>query len=180
MKTASDVLRFWFEDHSMEDWFTKSDVFDDKIRKQFSDTHKRAAKGELYGWRASAEGRTAEILVLDQFSRQLFRDSGQAFAYDLAALTLAQELVASGKDKSLPPNYRWFSYLPYMHSESLEIHNVAVDLFTELGLEDVLEYEYKHKDIIERFGRYPHRNKVLGRKSTDDEIEFLKQPGSSF
>ena len=122
----------------------------------------------------------AEILVLDQFSRNVYRDTARAFAQDALALALAQELVASGQDRSLPTAQRVFAYMPYMHSESAAIHAQAMVLFDQPGLENALDFERRHRDIIERFGRYPHRNAVLGRASTPQETEFLTQPGSSF
>ena len=118
--------------------------------------------------------------MLDQFSRNLHRGDGRAFANDAMALALAQEAVAAGADQGLTTDERGFLYMPYMHSESRAIHEVAVGLFTDLGLESNLDFELRHKEIIDRFGRYPHRNEVLGRESTPEEIEFLKQPGSSF
>ena len=130
--------------------------------------------------RASPEGQLAEILVLDQFSRNMFRDDSRAFAQDVLALVLAQEAVRSGADQSLSPTERAFLYMPYMHSESAAIHVEAVRLFDQPGLKGNLEFEHRHKAIIDRFGRYPHRNAVLGRDSTAEEREFLKQPGSGF
>ena len=135
---------------------------------------------ELYEWRKSAKGRLAEIIVLDQFSRNMFRGTAQAFAYDSLALALSQEAVAIEADKLLNPTERSFLYMPFMHSESLAIHERAIELYRAEGLEFNLEFEIKHKVIIDRFGRYPHRNKILGRASTKEEIRFLQQPNSSF
>ena len=139
-----------------------------------------AARCELFAWRATPEGRLAEIVVLDQFSRNVWRDTPRAFAQDALALALAQELVASGQDRSLPVAQRRFAYMPYMHSESALIHGQAVALFSQPGLEDNLRFEHAHKAIIDRFGRYPHRNAILGRESTAEELAFLSGPGSSF
>jgi uncharacterized protein (DUF924 family) len=136
--------------------------------------------GELAHWRVDAHGRLAEIIVLDQFSRNLYRNSGQAFAYDLTALVLAQETIRLGLDQQLTTVEKSFLYLPYMHSESLAIHEQAVELYSIAGLEFNLKFELKHKVIIERFGRYPHRNIVLGRTSTTEEMLFLQQADSSF
>ncbi len=180
MVTPEEIIEFWFDEIDPKNWFRKDDSFDQMLRERFLLTRESAARAELYGWRHSAEGRLAEIIVLDQFSRNLYRNSGEAFAGDPLALALAQEAVASGYDAALPQDKRTFLYMPYMHSESLIIHEVAVKLFTDLGREENLKYEIMHKEIIERFGRYPHRNEVLGRVSTVEEIEFLKQPGSSF
>ena len=130
--------------------------------------------------RTTPEGRLAEVLVFDQFSRNVYRDTPQAFAQDALALALAQELVASGQDRSLPLAQRSFAYMPYMHSESELIHAQAVALFSQPGMEDNLSFELRHKEIIDRFGRYPHRNAVLGRASSALELAFLSEPGSSF
>jgi uncharacterized protein (DUF924 family) len=118
--------------------------------------------------------------VLDQFSRNVYRDTPRAFAQDALALVLAQELVASGQDRSLPEAQRVFAYMPYMHSESALVHTQAVALFTQLGNQDNLNFELRHKAIIDRFGRYPHRNAILGRSSSAEELAFLSEPGSSF
>jgi uncharacterized protein (DUF924 family) len=130
--------------------------------------------------RKDAHGRLAEVIVLDQFSRNMFRNSPLSFAHDALALALAQEAIAVGADKSLNQTERSFLYMPFMHSESLKIHEIATRLFRDNGNQNSLAFELKHKAIIARFGRYPHRNSILGRKSTDEEIEFLKQPGSGF
>ena len=122
----------------------------------------------------------AEIVALDQFSRNVYRDTARAFAQDALALALAQELVASGQDRSLPLAQRSFAYMPYMHSESALIHAQAVALFSQPGMEDALRFELRHQAIIARFGRYPHRNAILGRISTAEELAFLGEPGSSF
>jgi uncharacterized protein (DUF924 family) len=139
-----------------------------------------AAAGELYEWRVTARGRLAEAIVLDQFSRNVYRGTPRAFAQDPMALALAQEAVAAGALASLDPTERSFLLLPYMHSESRQIHVVAEALYREFAPASNYDFELKHKAIIDRFGRYPHRNDVLGRASTPEEIEFLQQPGSRF
>lgn len=174
------VIRFWFEETETRQWFKKDLQFDQLIRDRFQETHLAATKGELFHWRQEPQGRLAEIIVLDQFSRNMFRDRPESFAFDSIALVLAQEAVSAGADKELASSQQSFLYMPYMHSESLIIHEQAVLLFSQPGLEGNLEYELKHQAIIERFGRYPHRNEILGRKSTEEELEFLNQPGSSF
>ena len=153
---------------------------DEAIRTRFGATLAAAARCELFAWRTTPEGRLAEILVLDQFSRNVYRDTPQAFAQDALALALAQELVASGQDRNLPLAQRSFAYMPYMHSESAVVHAQAIDLFSQPGMEDTLRFELRHKDIIDRFGRYPHRNALLGRISTPEELAFLSAPGSAF
>ncbi len=174
------VLHFWFEELTAAQHFAKDAALDAAIAQRFGPTLEAAARGELSGWRASTPGRLAEIVVLDQFSRNVWRDTPRAFAQDTVALVLAQELVASGQDRALHPAQRAFAYMPYMHSESAVIHAQAVVLFSQPGLEGNLAFERQHQAIIERFGRYPHRNAVLGRVSTVEEQAFLQGPGSSF
>jgi uncharacterized protein (DUF924 family) len=175
-----DILKFWFEETEPAQWWKKDENFDRTIVERFSEIHHRAARCELFEWRQTAQGRLAEIIVLDQFSRNMFRGSPLAFACDPLALALAQEAVAAGADQSLNQVERSFLYMPFMHSESLKIHEIAMGLFQQNGNPNNLDFEFRHKAIIERFGRYPHRNAILGRPSTDEEIEFLKQPGSGF
>lgn len=171
------VLDFWFKEITPAKWWKKDPDFDSLIKERFAQTHEQANQGELYNWRKTHEGRLAEIIVLDQFSRNIYRDSSRAFSSDSLALVLAQEAISANASQSLNKQMLSFLYMPFMHSESLEIHKVATSLFKTT---DNYEFEIKHKVIIERFGRYPHRNKLLGRDSTPDELEFLKQPGSSF
>lgn len=177
---AQDILTFWFEELSSEQHFSKDPVLDATMRERFGVTLEAAARCELFAWRSSPEGRLAEILVLDQFSRNIFRDTPRAFAQDALALVLAQELVASAQDRQLPLEQRSFAYMPYMHSESRLVHTQAVAVFSQPGLEYGLDYERRHQAIIERFGRFPHRNAILGRTSSAAELAFLSEPGSSF
>ncbi|MDO4640724.1 MAG: DUF924 family protein [Neisseria sp.] len=174
------VLDFWFSESTQPFWFQKSDDFDQSIRTQFFPLWQQAAQSELYHWRTSPEGRLAEIIVLDQFSRNLFRNSPQAFAQDNMAVALTQEALRQDGFARLPEMWRKFTLMPLMHSESRLIHEQAMLLFNRHADPHTLEFEAKHKAIIDRFGRYPHRNAVLGRKSTPEEIEFLQQPSSSF
>ncbi|MDX1695484.1 MAG: DUF924 family protein [Ketobacteraceae bacterium] len=175
-----DVIGFWFDTLSEKDWWRKDESLDDRIRDRFAACHERAAAGELVEWRQQPLGRLAEIIVLDQFSRNMFRDTPWMFMWDGMALVLAQEAVNTGADQALEGNQRAFMYMPYMHSESAFIHEKAIPLFEAPGLEKSLKFEKRHKKIIDRFGRFPHRNELLGRTSTDEEIAFLKEPGSSF
>lgn len=177
---AQDILSFWFEETDSKAWFSKDTEFDALIRQRFLSIHTAAATGELYAWRKTPEGRLAEVIILDQFSRNIFRDDACAFAWDTLALVLAQEAVSTGTLDALEPRRQTFLIMPYMHSESALIHEEAVKLFSRPGLEFNLDFENRHKEIIDRFGRYPHRNTILGRQSTPEEEEFLKQPGSSF
>ena len=174
------ILHFWFTELTPKQHFAKDAALDEAISTRFGSTLEAAAKCELFAWRATPEGRLAEVLVLDQFSRNVYRDTPHAFAQDALALVLAQELVASTLDRSLPLAQRSFAYMPYMHSESLAIHTQAVQLFSQPGLENNLSFELRHQEIIDRFGRYPHRNAILGRTSTAEELTFLSEPGSSF
>lgn len=178
--TAASVLRFWFEEATAAQHFRKDPAFDAVIRARFAGTREAAVRCELWAWRATAEGRLAEVIVLDQFSRNLFRDDPRAFAADPLALALAQEAIRAGADRTLPPARRAFLYMPYMHSESRVIHVEAERLFRQPGLEGNYSFELKHQAIIERFGRYPHRNAALGRNTTAAEAEFLRGPDSSF
>lgn len=178
--TSQHILDFWFDeiDHSL--WFKKDDQFDALLHQRFGEIHAAASRGELFGWRQTLNGRLAEIIVLDQFSRNMYRDDARAFACDGMALILTQEAIAHWHPEQLPVEQRAFLYMPLMHSESLLVHEEALRRFAEPGLEFNLRYEQRHHEIIERFGHYPHRNAILGRQSTPDEIAFLKEPGSSF
>ncbi len=180
MIEASEVIKFWFVEHGQEDWYGSKVEFDQLLHRKFFDLHARVAAGETSDWRKTAEGRLAEIIVLDQFSRQFFRGKPRAFAYDGMALVLAQELVASGGDQSLDIDKRSFAYMPYMHSESLKVHEEAVKLFGSLGVEASLEFEIAHRDVIAKFARYPKRNGALGRISTKEEKEYISQRGEDF
>lgn len=170
--SPGDVLEFWFEALEPSDWYRRSDALDARIVERFEPTYRCAAACELESWRESAEGRLAEIIVLDQFSRNMFRGSAEAFAADPLALALSQEAVRAGADRQLDDARRAFLYMPYMHSESVRVHERAMELFADLP--GNFEFEKKHKAIIDRFGRYPHRNAVLGRESTSAEARWLE------
>jgi len=191
-RDALAVMDFWFGRHGdrgrdtpRRQWFEKSDAFDEQIRDRFGTLIPRAIAGELQGWSADPESAVAHILVLDQFTRNVFRGSAQAFAGDARALAAARALVDAGTDRMLPGVQRQFVYLPFEHAEDLAAQDEALRLFTELEREvpivgELSLWAQRHRDIIVRFGRFPHRNAALGRSSTPEEIEFLKQPGSSF
>jgi uncharacterized protein (DUF924 family) len=191
LAAPADVLDYWFgapgsAEHGRprELWFRKSDVTDREIRSRFGAAVEAALRGELAHW-ADGEARRALALVvlLDQFTRNSFRDTARAFAGDAQALVVAKALVADGRDRQLIPVERGVVYLPFEHSENLADQHESLRLFGQLaeaGLPDLLVWARKHYDIIVRFGRYPHRNELLGRTSTAEEIEFLKQPGSRF
>lgn len=180
MKMYFDVLNFWFNDIEPSKWWIKDIDFDQFIKEKFLDIHIAASNCELYQWRKTAQGRLAEIIVLDQFPRNMFRGSARSFSADSLALALSQEAISAGAESQLNAIQRSFLYMPFMHSESLKIHEVAVALFQKNAIQSNLDFEIKHKEIIEKFGRYPHRNKILGRTSTVAEIDFLKRPGSAF
>lgn len=176
----ADVLDFWFVQTTPAQWWKVDPAFDALVRGRFEGLLRQAAACELHGWRDGAHGRLAEVIVLDQFPRNIHRGTPAAFACDPLALGLAQEAVAAGALAALSPVERSFLLLPYMHSESPRIHEQAEALYREHAPAENLDFELRHKAIIDRFGRYPHRNALLGRESTAEELEFLKQPGSSF
>lgn len=176
----NEVLKFWFEEIDPKMWWIADPIFDGRIKDRFVHLLNQAEKGELYGWRKEPKGRLAEIIVLDQFSRNIYRNTPKAFSNDAMALVLAQEAVRLEVPKLLSATECTFLLVPYMHSESNKIHEIAEILYRESALPLSYEFELKHKEIINRFGRYPHRNAILGRISSTEETEFLKQPGSSF
>lgn len=175
-----EVLDFWFGEIDPKRWFSVDPDFDAQVRARFLFRLEQAAAGELYRWRETPAGRLAEVIVLDQFPRNIHRGTPLAFAHDPMALVLSQEAVRSGALAELPPVQRSFLLLPWMHSESPAIHALAETLYRDHAPPENHQFELRHKAIIDRFGRYPHRNAILGRASTPEELEFLKQPGSSF
>jgi uncharacterized protein (DUF924 family) len=174
------ILEFWFYNLKPEKWYVKDHALDATIKLKFKELHQQIMRGECASWRNNPESSLAEIIVLDQFSRNMFRDTLLAFSSDSLALSLAQLAIEKEFDQQLEKPMRAFMYLPFMHSESKAVHKEALELYKSLGLPGNLEYEIKHKAIIDRFGRYPHRNLILGRASTEEEIAFLAGPGSSF
>ena len=189
---AQTVLDFWFGapgsavfGSARREWFAKDAAFDALIRERFGDAIERALRGELEGWAEAAPSALAQILLLDQLTRNAFRGTARAFAGDARALAAASRMVGSRQDESLAPFMRGFVYLPFEHAESLAMQDEAVRLFARLAAEapeqaDMLEYAHRHRSVIERFGRFPHRNDILGRRSTAEEIAFIAQPGSGF
>lgn len=174
------VIEFWFEQITPAQWWRKSDDFDALIGEKFADLQQSATRCELFEWRHQPLGRLAEIILIDQFSRNLYRGQPQAFAHDSLALALAQQAIADGSDQQVSEKQRGFFYMPYMHSESEPIQQLSVALFSSPGLEAHLASAKRHRSVIEQFGRFPHRNQILGRASTAAELDFLQQPGSSF
>ena len=190
--SAREVLDFWFgapgtpaHGTTRAEWFRKSEAFDAEIAQRFGPLIEQALRGELRAWDAQADEGLARILVLDQFTRNVFRESPRAFAGDALALEAARAMVAAGRDTSLLPVQRSFVYLPYEHAEDLGVQDESVRLFTQLqavapGMDNVLDYAHRHRAVIARFARFPHRNAWLGRESTAEEIAFLQEPGSRF
>lgn len=176
----SDVLNFWFSEEVKPLWFKKSSAFDREIEARFINTYLMAKTGALDNWKNNSHDALALIIVLDQFPRNIFRDTPQAFATDEQAVELTKYAIEHNYQQSLSVDERVFLYMPLMHSEDIVNQNKSIELFTKLGKEDNLKFAIKHREIIQRFGRFPHRNKILGRESTLEEKEFLTQPGSSF
>ncbi|OYO31649.1 DUF924 family protein [Janthinobacterium sp. PC23-8] len=189
---AQDVLDFWFlapdnpaHGQSRAEWFRKDEAFDAQIRERFGALIDTAIAGGLHDWAATPRGALAQILLLDQFTRNVYRGTPRAFAGDPQALALAIALTQSGQDQELEPTLRAFVYMPFEHAEDLAMQARAVELFqllTQLreGYESMLDYAQRHQEVIARFGRFPHRNAILGRDSTPEEAAFLQQPGSGF
>lgn len=182
---AQEVIGFWFSKGGPDPrWFEKNEAFDREVRERFLGLYEIAAAGDLAAWAGNAENCLALILVFDQFPRNMFRGSARAFASDALALEAARHAVARGFDLGMGPSRRLFFYLPFEHAESLEDQERGCELTKPLAqfaeTADVHRYAVAHRDIVARFGRFPHRNAVLRRASTPEEIEFLKGPGSSF
>ncbi len=176
---VGDVLAFWFEEMREADWFARSDATDALIRARFLALHERLTQAEDSDV-TSPRTSLASVIVLDQFSRNLFRGTARAFASDELALRLARQAIARGFDQAMTAGQRLFLYLPFEHSEDAADQALSVELIRRLGRDDLTRYAEAHKAIIDRFGRYPHRNAALGRISTAAELEFLQEPGSSF
>lgn len=184
---APEVLAFWFAGSTAPraEWFRKDPAFDATIRQCFGSTIEQALDGRLAGWDGSAPAVLAQVIVLDQFTRNAFRDTARAFAGDARALALARDLVTRGWDLQLTPLQRWFAYLPYEHAEDMAMQQESLRLFDALAqahptLADAALWARRHQEVIARFGRYPHRNALLGRASTAEEQLYLQQPGSGF
>ena len=191
MLKVTAILAFWFGSPQDSDygkprkvWFQKNSEFDEQIRSHFLADYELAAQGKLNHWKASSESCLALILLLDQFPRNLFRGETKAFATDTQALELAKYAVSQGFDRQLLPVQRWFIYLPFEHSENLADQEKSVELTHKLSddpdSKSSIDYAIRHREVIKKFGRFPHRNSILRRESTPEEQEFLKQPGSSF
>lgn len=189
MDKHREVLDFWFGTESDENygefreaWFRKDDDFDREVQSRFSDVYEEAASGRLDSWREDSRSALALVIVLDQFPRNMFRGDPRSWATDAKALETAKYAVEHALDRELPAFQRSFVYMPFMHSEDVEDQRRSVELFELMGEDgkNNVEYAAAHMKIIERFGRFPHRNEVLGRETTPEEAAFLTQPGSSF
>ena len=185
---AQEVLEFWFgregepgHGEFREAWFRKDPEFDRQVRDRFEDLHEAAAAGELDDWKEEARSCLALVILLDQFPRNMFRGDPRSYATDRKAQETAEYAVDRALDRELPAFQRMFLYMPFMHSEDLEHQRRSVELFRALGgKDDATGYAVRYMEIVERFGRFPHRNEILGRQTTPEEAEFLTQPGSSF
>ncbi len=190
MTTPSDVLDFWFAPANAEHWFVRDEGFDARIRERFGTTVEQASTGALASWQDTPRGWLACLIVLDQFSRNIFRNDPRAWAQDVAARDIALAGIARGNDRRLPPLWRVFAYLPLEHAEDTVLQQRSVQLFSALReaapedqaarFDGYLDYAQRHADVIARFGRFPHRNAILGRTSTAEEQAWLAQPGSGF
>lgn len=175
-----DIIDFWFSAKVKNNWFSSNERFDQEIRARFQDIYNDAREGAYLQWRDTPRGALALVLLFDQFPRNMFRGVAEAFATDDLALEIARETITAGQDRQLSDDERGFLYMPYMHSEDLAVQNVGLRLYGELGHKERLDFMWRHHAIISQFGRYPHRNAVLGRQSTEEELIFLQTPGSSF
>lgn len=188
LATPQQVLDTWFgpDPQAVHDhWFQADPAFDTLLHTRFETTVQAGLQGGLQDWERTLPGRQALVLVLDQFTRNLYRHQAAAFAGDARALALCRRMLATGDDQALPVPQRWFVYMPLMHAEDRAAQDLSVRLFTTLAADDerlasALDYARRHRDVILRFGRYPHRNDALGRTSSDAEQAFLRQPGSRF
>ena len=180
--TKKEVISFWFEETQPQQWFQKSDSFDADIRERFLVTYDMAKRDLCADWTKDAEGVLALCLVLDQFPRNMFRDSPKAFETDEKILLIVKGALHKGFDHLLSPTKRRFVYMPFMHSEDIVEQRRSVELFSSMKDDDPLSYDYalKHLEVIEKFGRFAHRNEVLGRESTPEELEYLSLPGAGF
>ncbi|ETD66669.1 membrane protein [Pelistega indica] len=177
---AQAILDFWFKETGADQWFTLNESFDNDIRARFHETWVAATQDKLLYWRKDIFGRLAEIIVLDQFSRNMFRDSAEAYAHDAKALALSHEALYAPDFFSLSRQEADFLLMPFMHSEDLLTQHQSLILFKNYGTEEAFKFAEMHKDIIEKFGRFPHRNRILGRESTEEELQFLQTPNNQF
>jgi uncharacterized protein (DUF924 family) len=178
--SIDEVIAFWFDELGPKAWFGKDAKLDATIKERFGAIYDELKSGVPAAWLDTPQGVLAAILVLDQFPRNMFRGEKASFATDAVALALAKRAIAAGLDAKLPPNQRWFIYLPFQHAEDRADQGRSVELFTALGNPSGLDFALRHQAVIDRFDRFPHRNAILGRQSTEEETAFLEEPGSSF
>ena len=180
--SKQEVIHFWFKETQPQQWFQKNDQFDEQVKERFLSVYELARDGLCDGWKNSAEGCLALCVVLDQFPRNMFRGTPDMFATDMKALLVAKHAISQGFDQVLKPEERRFLYLPFEHSENMNDQKKSVELFEKMKKDDPLGYEYavRHVEVIEKYGRFPHRNKIIGRESTPEEEEYLAQPNSGF
>jgi uncharacterized protein (DUF924 family) len=176
----AQVLEFWFAPGREKQWFVKDAAFDREVDERLGALHAKATTGAFEAWQASARGCLALVILFDQVPRNIHRGGAEAYAYDWQALAVLEQALAKGLDQQLSELERWFFYLPLEHSEDLDHQDRCVALMSELANSDRLRWAIAHRDVIARFGRFPHRNAALGRESTAEEAEFLTQPDSSF
>lgn len=173
-----DILDFWFSDEIRDRWFDSTEAFDRELRRDYEDTWRRARRGELDHWRQSAEGCLALVILLDQFPLNMYRGQAESFATEAQSREVARAALELGFDRELPVERRAFLYMPLMHSENLDDQELSVELYAQPGLEKNYRFARHHRDIIRRFGRFPHRNAALGRASTAEEAEYLNSKGA--
>lgn len=175
-----NVLEFWFSGPVRKKWFEADREFDSELKERFGVLLDKAVAGELDGWTHTPEGAVALVILLDQVSRNIHRGTPRAFEGDANALEVSKGMIERGADSELHKDWRYILYMPFMHAEDIEAQEQGVRLFEKLGMKEPLDYMKRHRDIVARFGRFPHRNGILGRETTAEESEFLEQPGSSF
>lgn len=173
MHQPEDIISFWFSSPMNQHWFSSTDAIDEQIRNDYEDVWKAASRGELDNWQSSAEGCLTLAIVLDQFPLNMYRDDGRRYSTEQKAVEVTLHAVAQGFDQQLSDEQKAFLYMPLMHSEFLEHQDTSIALFDAAGLEENLRFAEHHREIVKRFGRFPHRNKHLGRQSTQEEIEWL-------
>jgi uncharacterized protein (DUF924 family) len=168
-----DLIDFWFSEETSQYWFNSTEVFDRQLADSYEDTWQQAKQGELDDWQRTATGSLALVIVLDQFPLNMFRGTAKSFSTEAQSRTVARSAIDKAYDQALAVNQKSFMYMPFMHSENLDDQALSVELFSQAGLDNNLHFAKHHYDIVDRFGRFPHRNKILGRQSTQAEIEYL-------
>ena len=176
--TPEEIINYWYSERVQPLWFNSTPEFDAELKERFEPLVKSAAQGELSNWLESPEGCLALVIVLDQFPLNIYRGKPESFSTEKQAVNIARHAVERGYDKKLPSSQLAFLYMPFMHSESMADQDLSVQLFTSAGLKDNAKFAEHHRDIVRRFGRFPHRNKILGRQNSQDELEYLNSKGA--